>query len=109
MKVLQWSMTIPRDKQEEFVKWFHEVAGPTFTRFGAKSHQLYKVEDQEVIGRQFTETNRFIEHVYFDDNFDIPIYFENVRNDANASKLSRMYEEVFEASDIELRVLEEKD
>lgn len=107
MLVLQWSMTIPVDKQKDFVKWFHETAGPTFQKFGAKSHKLYKVYDQEVIGRQLVEKDRFIECVYFDDTFDIPNYFERVRNDADANKMSRMYEEVFQASGIELRIFRE--
>lgn len=28
MKILQWSMTIPKDKQEAFLVWFKKIAGP---------------------------------------------------------------------------------
>ena len=64
MKVLQWSITIPEEKQAEFVKWFKNIAGPTFAKFGAVGHEIYQVEDKPVIGRQLTEKNRFIERVF---------------------------------------------
>jgi len=41
MKILQWSMTIPEEKQKRFVKWFGEVAGPKLGKFGAVEHELY--------------------------------------------------------------------
>ena len=107
MKILQWSMTIPKDKQESFVKWFKEVAGPTFSGFGAKKHEIFKIADKEHVGRQFVEKNRFVERVYFDDDFDIPSYFAKVKANPEAWKISRMYEKDFKAKNIELRVLEE--
>ena len=65
MKALQWTMTIPEEKQEVFVKWFKNVAGPTFSRFGAKKHELYKIADIQVVGKQLAEKDRFVERVYF--------------------------------------------
>ena len=107
MKALQWSMTIPKDNQEAFVKWFSEVAGPLFDDFGAKKHELYKVEDKEIIGKQVKEEDRYVERVYFDDDFDIPSYFTNVKANPEAWKISRMYEGKFGAKGIELRILKE--
>lgn len=100
-------MTIPKNKQAAFVKWFNEVAGPTFAGFGAKKHEIYKVGDKEVVERQKVENDRFIERIYFDDDFDIPSYFVKVKANPKAWKLSRMYEKKFGATDIELRVLQE--
>ena len=100
-------MTIPKNKQTTFVKWFNEVAGPTFAGFGAKKHEIYKVGDKEVVERQKVEDDRFIERVYFDDDFDIPSYFVKVKADPKAWKLSRMYENEFGATDIELIILQE--
>ncbi len=105
MQILQWSMTIPAKKQLEFVKYFQEILGPTFAKFGAKKHELYKVEDKQIISRQIVEKDRFIERVYFEDNFHLPDYFASVKNDPQAFKLSRSYEEVFGAKNIELRIL----
>ncbi len=105
MKALQWSMTVPKERQKEFVKWFKEVAGPLFSGFGAKKHELYKVEEKELIGKQIREKDRYIEKVYFDDDFDIPSYFINVKADTEARKISRMYEGEFMAKDIELKIL----
>lgn len=105
MKILQWSMTIPKEKQAGFIKWFKETAGPTLGKFGAKKHELYKVEDKQVVGRQFIEKDRFIERIYFDDKFNIQSYFETVRQDPQAWEISREYEEKFGATNIELRVL----
>ena len=105
MKILQWSMTIPEEKQKDFVTWFNKIAGPTFSKFGAKKHELYKVEGEQVIGRQFIEKDRFIERVYFDDKFNISDYFEAVKQNPQAWKISREYEGKFGATNIELRVL----
>lgn len=105
MKVLQWSMTIPESKQKEFVDWFNKTAGPILAGFGAKKHEVYKVEDKQTIGRQIIEENRFIERVYFDDDFNIVSYFARVKENPDAWKVSRMYEGEFGAKDIELRVL----
>jgi len=98
-------MTIPKEKQADFVKWFEEVAGPTLGGFGAKKHELFKVMEEQMIGRQLIEKDRFIERVYFDDNFDIPLYFSWVKENSKAWEISRMYEDAFGAKDIELRVL----
>lgn len=105
MKILQWSMTIPKEKQKDFLKWFKEVAGPVLGGFGAKGHELYKVEDKQIIGRQFVESDRFIERIYFDDKFNIPDYFDAVKQNPEAWKISREYESKFGATNIELRVL----
>ncbi len=56
-------MTIPKNKQAAFVKWFNEVAGPTFAGFGAKKHEIYKVGDKEAVERQKVENDRFIERI----------------------------------------------
>lgn len=105
MKVLQWSMTIPKEKQKDFLKWFKEISGSILGGFGAKKHELYKVEDKQVIGRQFVEKDRFIERIYFDDEFSIPSYFEAVKQNPQAWKISREYEDKFSATNIELRIL----
>ena len=100
-------MTIPAEKQKSFVKWFVEIAGPMFTKYGAKRHELLRVEENQIDGRQLIEKNRFIERVFFDDDFEIPSYFAQVKADPEAWKTSRMYEGEFGAKDIELRVLSE--
>lgn len=105
MKVLQWSMTIPEDRQADFVKWFKKTAGPILGKFGAQKHELLKVEDKQVVGRQLIERDRFIERIYFDDEFNIPDYFAAVKKDAKAWEISREYESKFGAMNIELRVL----
>ena len=105
MKILQWSMTIPKKKQDDFVEWFNKVAGSVLGGFGAKKHELYRVEDKQIVGRQLVEVDRFIERVYFDDKFNILSYFEAVKQNPKAWKISREYEEKFRATNIELRVL----
>lgn len=77
----------------------------TFRNLAQKKHELLKVVDTQLIGKQIIEKDRFIERVFFDDDFNIPIYFAKVKENSEAWKLSRSYEEVFGAQDIELRVL----
>lgn len=105
MKALQWTMTIPRKKQKEFIDWFNKIASPKLNQFGALKHELYKVVDKEIVGRQKIEKNKYIERIYFDDDFNIPDYFIAVKSDSKAWKLSRMYENDFGAKEIELNVL----
>lgn len=105
MKVLQWSMTIPKGRQKDFVTWFYKVAGPQLNKFGAIRHELYKVVDSEVVGKQKVERDRYIERICFNDDFDILKYFSAVKADPEAWKISRMYEEKFGANNVELRVL----
>mgnify|MGYP001577132717 FL=1 len=90
-------MTIPAAKQSEFEKWFKETAGPVLGKFGAKRHEIYKT----------VKENRFVERIYFDNDFDIPDYFVAVKADSNAWEISRMYEGKFGAKDVELKVLGE--
>ena len=61
--------------------------------------------ESEVVERQVVEKNRYIERICFNDDFDISKYFFAVKNDPKAWEISRMYEEKFGATEIELRVL----
>lgn len=90
-------MTIPAGMQPAFEKWFKDAAGPVLGGFGAKKHDIYKI----------TKENKYVERIYFDNNFDIPGYFAAVKADPKAWKLSRMYEGKFGAKDVELKTLEE--
>ncbi len=105
MKILQWSMTIPKEKQKEFVEWFKKVARPKLNKFGAIKHELYKVENSKVVGKQMIEKDRYIERIYFNNDFDTPKYFSDVKANPEAWKVSRMYEEKFGAINIKLQVL----
>lgn len=107
MKILQWSMTVPIEKQKAFIKWFRESALSALNDFGAINHEIHQVTDKQIVGRQIIEQNRFIERIYFDDDFDISDYFTKVKGDPEAHRLSKMYEQIFGVTDIELRILEE--
>lgn len=98
-------MTIPVDKQEAFVEYCRMVLGPTWKKYGVKKHECYRVAEKAVVGRQMTEENRFIERLYFDDNFNIPNFYKEARQ--NEPEKVRSYEEQFGASQIELRILEQ--
>lgn len=99
-------MTIPPDKQRKFVIFFNQKLKLDLNKFGAIKHELYKIKNVPVIGRQIIETNRFIERIYFRDDFNIPDYFSAVKSNPETYKLSRTYEEIFRATNIELKVLE---
>ncbi|MFC1790682.1 hypothetical protein ACFLZP_04340 [Patescibacteria group bacterium] len=105
MKVLQWSITIPKQKQPEFINYLEKVLGPTWKKFGCQKHEIYKVADKASVGKQKTERNRFIERLYFNNDFDLKTFFASVRKDEEANRISRSYEEVFGATNIQLRIL----
>ena len=98
-------MTIPREKQRSFLRWFRTTAGPELTVYGAMKHELYQVSGKSLVGKQTIEEDRYIELVYFPDDFNIQHYFEKVKTDVYTWKLSRMYEKEFGAKNIELRVI----
>ncbi len=98
-------MTIPKEKQKDFLSWFKNTAGPQLNKFGAVNHEIYKIEDKQIVRRQTVEADRFIERVYFEDEFNISDYFEAVKQNPQAWKISREYEGKFGATNIELRVL----
>ena len=108
MKALQWTMIIPKEKQDKFIGWFNKTAGPGLGKFGALKHELYKVSDKAIVGRQKIEKDKYIERIYFEDKFSIPDYFIAVKNDPKAWRLSRMFEDNFGAKNVGLNILFEK-
>ena len=71
MKVLQWSMTIPKGKQEDFVKTAKSKFAPTWKKFGCVKYELLKVEEEPVVGKSVLERDQYIERLYFNDNFEL--------------------------------------
>jgi len=104
MKVLQWSMTIPKKKQGAFLRCSKERFSPTWKKFGCVKYELLKVENKPIKG-SVLEKDRFFERVYFEGSFDIPSFFAKVKENPKAWELSRLYEKKFGAHDIELRIL----
>jgi hypothetical protein len=98
-------MVVPRDKQEDFRKYSVKTLGPTWKKFGCQRYELYKVNDQPFIKRLVLESNRFVEQLMFNDETDIAEFFRKVKNNPDANKISRSYEEIFDATNIELRLL----
>jgi hypothetical protein len=89
-------MTIPDKKQEAFVTWFKERAMPGFEKYGAIKHELYREPDK----------NTFVERLFFVDCFDVKDFFNRVKSDPQARKLSGMGESEFGVINMELRILE---
>ncbi|PIV62540.1 hypothetical protein COS12_01970 [Candidatus Roizmanbacteria bacterium CG01_land_8_20_14_3_00_33_9] len=105
MKILQWSMTIPKMNQRAFLKCSREEISSTWKKFGCIKYELLKVENKPLVGKTVLEQDRFIERLYFGDSFNIPSFFEKIRKSPKAWKLSRKYEGKFGAHGIELRIL----
>ncbi len=105
MKVLQWIMTIPKEKQKDFKEASKGLFGPMWKKFGALDYKCFKIGDKKLIGRQTIESDRYVEQLYFDDSFDIPNFFTQVKEDKEANKISQKYEKEYGAHNIELRML----
>jgi len=98
-------MTIPSEKQKEFIKYSQKVLAPTWVKFGCLKYELHKVEENKTVERQLIEKNRFIERLYFADDFDVSGFFESVRKNEEAFRISKSYEDKFGAKKIVLRIL----
>jgi hypothetical protein len=103
MKAIQYSMCIPKDTQDGFIDYAKKVLGPTWEKYGCKKYECYKVLDQRVAGRQTIEQDRFIERIYFDDDFDIQSFFKTIKD--KEPEKARSYENTFRAYQIELRIV----
>ncbi len=96
-------MSIPKDKQKDFIDYAKKVLGPTWKKYGCKKHELYQVFEKIVIGKQTIEQDKFIERLYVEDSFDISNFYKVTKE--NELEKTKSYEHQFGAYLIELRVL----
>ena len=105
MKILRWSITIPPEKQSDFIEYSKNILEPTWRKFGCIKYELLKIDNQPIVPKQIIISNQFIEQLYFPDDFNLSSFFQNVKSDPDAEKISQQYEKQFNASEIELNVL----
>jgi hypothetical protein len=103
MKIIQWTYTIPKDKQEEFIAYYPKVLSPIWRKHGAKKCELFKVEENELIKTQKTEKDTFQEMLFFDEDFDIKQFFASALEKDRERTMD--YEKRFGAKNIEFRIL----
>ena len=103
MIIIQYTLSIPKDKQANFVKYSKETLAPTWKKYGCKRYECVKIEDKKLIDRQTQEQDKFIERLYFEDNFDICAFYDKAKK--NDAEITRAYEEKFNAQQVELRIL----
>ncbi|MBU0976292.1 MAG: hypothetical protein ABIE03_05525 [Patescibacteria group bacterium] len=105
MKAIEYIMSISKETEAEFLKYVKEVLGPTWKKLGCQKHEIYKVTDKAIVGRQIVEQDRFIERLYFGDDFDISRFYSEARK--KYLEVVRSYEDMFGVYQIELRILKE--
>lgn len=108
MQILQWTMTIPKNNQKEFVKFHKEILGPTWQKFGAGECELLRVSTNKIGGRQVIKENEFVERLYLKEGVTAGEFFQKVKENPDAWNLSRSYEGRFRIADIELKILASK-
>lgn len=96
MKIVQWSMTIPANLHQDFIQHSQTALKPTWTKFGAVDYKLFKSE---------TNPDKFIEQLFFPNNFDPQLFFQKVKSDPEAAKISQSYEQQFHATNIEKEII----
>ncbi len=96
-------MSIPKDRQKDFIDYAKKVLGPTWKKYGCRKHECYQVAEQVVVGKQITEQDKFIERLYFDDDFDIPSFYK-ITKEKELEK-AKSYKNKFGACRIEVRIL----
>jgi len=105
MIIIQYTLSIPREKQTDFIRYSREVLAPTWKKYGCKRYECAKVEDQKLVDRQALEQNRFIERLYFENDFNIRKFYNDARQ--NDPEITKAYEVKFNARQIELRILKQ--
>ena len=105
MKIIQYTFSIPKDKQKAFIQYAKSVLAPTWEKYGCRKYELVKVKDQEIINKQIIEQNRFIERLYFNNDFNFNDFYQNVRE--HDPDIAKSYEEKFNVRNIQLKVLEQ--
>ena len=105
MKIIQYTFSIPKDKQDEFVQYSKDILSPTWTKYGCRRYECVKIEDQKLVEGQNLEQDRFIERLYFDNDFNIQEFYRKARK--GDPDVVRSYEKKFNANNIELRILKQ--
>ncbi len=93
MKVVQWSMTVSNNLHQEFIEYSQNVLKPTWFKFGAIDYRLFEGE------------NKFIEQLFFPEDFNPEEFFAKVKSDPKANEVSKSYEQHFQATNIQKEVL----
>ncbi len=106
MEVLQWIMTIPKDKQSAFVSFYNQTMRPIWLRFGAVKCDLFKTFREKVAGESYFPEEQFVETLYLQKDLTAKEFFEKVKADPEAWEISRQYEKQFGATNIVMRVLQ---
>jgi len=105
MEVLQWTMTIPKNKQDEFVSFYNQTMRPTWIKFGATKCELLKTFRKKVVGENDFLEEQFVETLYLKKGLTAEGFFEAVKAVPEAWEISRQYEKQFGAKDIVMKVL----
>ena len=105
METLQWTMIIPKDKQSAFISFYDQTMRPIWLRFGATKCELFKSSREKVAGDNHFPEEQFVEILYLKEGLTAKEFFEQVKADPEAWKISRQYEKQFGARDIVMKVL----
>lgn len=105
MIIIQYTLSIPKDQQASFIRYSEKTLAPTWKKYGCKRYECVKIEEKKVVGRQVLERNKFIERLYFEDDFNLSKFYAKTRK--NNAEVTRAYEEKFKAQKIELRILKQ--
>ena len=103
MIIIQYTLSIPKDSQAEFIQYSKDVLAPTWKKYGCIRYECAQIEEQQIVGRQVIESGRYVERLYFNDDFDILNFYHTTRE--QVPEVTKAYETQFGAHHIELRIL----
>jgi len=105
MEILQWTMSIPKDKQEEFVEFYNQRMRPMWLNYGATKAELLKTSREEIAGQNNFPDDQFVERLYLEEGLTAEEFFNKVKAVPEAWEISRQYEKKFGAKDIVMKIL----
>jgi len=76
METIQWTMTIPKDKQNEFVRYYDRTMRPTWIKFGATKCEFFKTFREKVAGENSFPEEQFVEILYLQEGLTAKGFFK---------------------------------
>lgn len=99
-------MSIPKDKQDEFVRFYNQTMRPAWLKFGATKCEIFKTFRERAAGEDDFPENQFVEMLYLEEGLTAKEFFNKVKAVPEVWEISRQYEKRFGAKDIIMRVLQ---
>ncbi len=107
MIIAEWSVNVPKEKMEEFLRHSKEVLKPFWESHGTSSYSAYRcIPDKRYFSYQEEhDENRIVEHYCFDDIKDFERFLETSHTEGTEEyEMQSLYMGRFHVTDVVFRI-----